>query len=72
MKQLAVKQLMLKFKTVHYLGKKGRPFTDYETICELDEAKGLNIGTQYRNDKAAATFSHYIAEAEREIIRQEI
>ena len=62
----------MKFKTVHYLGKKARPFTDYAHMCALDESKGLAIGQQYRNDKSAATFSHFIAEAERRKIQKGI
>jgi len=39
-------------------------------ICELDEAKGLDVGTQYRTDKKAAEFAASIAEAERVRIRK--
>jgi hypothetical protein len=42
-----INQLAYKFRNVHYLSRKGRPFTVYPLLCELDKAKGLDIGTQY-------------------------
>ena len=57
---------MLKFKNAHYISKFGKPYTDYITLCNLDEAKKLDIGTHYRCDKAAVEFSTCIAEAEKE------
>ena len=39
-------------------------------MCQLDEAEGLDVGTQYRSDKSAAEFCHFIAEAERFRIRK--
>ena len=41
-------------------------------LCDLDEAKGLDIGKEYRTDKCAAIFAEGIAEAERQRIRQTI
>ena len=38
--------------------------------CDLDQAKRLDVGTQYRNDKSAANFAANIAEAERVRIRR--
>ena len=32
------------FRTAHAIAKKGRPFTDFVWMCELDEMKGLKIG----------------------------
>jgi hypothetical protein len=49
---------------------KRTPFTDYPMLCDLDESKGLDIGTQYRTDKKAAEFAHFIAKAENDKIAQ--
>lgn len=37
-------QMTILFKNGHALAKAGRPFTDFTWLCDLDEAKGLNIG----------------------------
>ena len=37
-------------------------------MCELDAVKGVDIGNTYRNDKAAQTFTFYIAE----VLRQQM
>ena len=42
--------------------KSGRPFTDYETHCRLDDVKGLKLGTAYRNIKGAQLLANAIAE----------
>lgn len=60
------------FRTVHGLSKKGRPYTDYVWICELDITKGVDIGEHYRNDKQAAKFSEFISLAEMNKIRTEL
>ena len=65
-------QLNLKFRNVHFLCKYGKPFTDYIQMCCLDEAKSLDVGNQYRNDKSAIEFAKFIAEAERDRIRKYI
>jgi hypothetical protein len=31
--------------------KKGRPYTDFPMLCDLDESKCLDIGNKYRNNK---------------------
>ena len=52
--QLTVNRLVFKFRNVFALCKKGRPYTEYQMLCDLDESKGLDIGTEYRTDKKAA------------------
>ena len=66
MNQLTISHLMNKFKTVRYFGEKNTiPFMHYVTRCELDKSKALNVGSQYLEDKAAARFNFFSAEAER-------
>lgn len=57
-------QLRVLFRNAHFLGKHGRPFTDFKAICALDEAKGVDIGKDYRNDKRAQEFMSCIAAVE--------
>ena len=53
--------LAIKFRTAHALAKTHMSFRTYSTICVLDEAKGLDVGVNYRNDKAVASFTKAIA-----------
>ena len=41
-------------------------------LCDVDERKGLDVGTAYRNDKQARLFTHHIAEVAREQIRDDV
>ena len=61
MDEKAMKQRMMQFRTAHAIAKKGRPFSDFVWQCNLDEAKGLDVGNLYRNEKQAQTFIHHIA-----------
>ena len=62
MNKAAVSQLGTLFRNAHALAKTGRPFTDFKWLCDLDEAKGLNIiGNTNRNDKRAREFVAAIA-----------
>ena len=40
----------------------GRPFTDMEWMCALDEKKDLDVGVSYRSDKKCSEFIQCIAE----------
>lgn len=44
-------QLALLFLNAHAIAKVGRPFTDLEWLCALDEKKGFDLGVSYRSDK---------------------
>ena len=39
-------------------------------FCSLDEQKGIALGATYRNKTQAKEFTQYIAEAERDEIRE--
>ena len=43
----------------------GRPFSDMEWMCALDEKKGLDVGASFRTDKNCCEFIHCIAEEQR-------
>ena len=45
----------------HYIAKKKRPFTDFESQNSLDKAKGLDIQDRYNNDRYAVVLIRAIA-----------
>ena len=59
-------QLSIKLHNTHAVAKQGRPFNDYIYLSELDEAKGLDVGTAYRNVASFCKFLESIAAAERQ------
>lgn len=67
-----ISQLKHKFRNVHYLAKKCRPYTDYVDLCNLNKAQGLDIGTTYLTNHSASEFSGFIAEAARNKLRKDI
>ncbi|XP_069134264.1 zinc finger protein 862-like [Argopecten irradians] len=58
-------KLSILFRNAHAIGKNGRPFTDYTKMCQLDQAKGLDIGNTYLNDKSCQAFIAAIADTQR-------
>ncbi|KAH3874892.1 hypothetical protein DPMN_038148 [Dreissena polymorpha] len=65
--------LAIKFRTAHALAKTHMSFRTFSTmsICVLDEAKGLDVGVNYRNDKAVASFTKAIYVMQRTTVEQE-
>ena len=59
------------FRTAHAIAKKGRPFTDYVWVFDLDEMKGIDIGKTYRNHTQVRCFVAYIAAVERSHIHNQ-
>ena len=59
------------FCTTHAIAKKGKPFTDFAWMCDLDEMKGLDISQTYRNHTQARNFVGYIAAVEQNNIQKE-
>ncbi|KAK3098982.1 hypothetical protein FSP39_024949 [Pinctada imbricata] len=49
-----------------------RPITDFEWITQLDEAKGLVVGSTYRNNNSAKVFLCAIAEQEKRKVAEAI
>ena len=65
-------QISKLFHNVHALVVKHKSFLDYIWMCDLDQAKGIDIGASYRNDKEAKLFATYIAKRVRNEIRYQI
>ena len=59
--QKTIEQMKILFRSAHALAKHGRPFSDFQWLCSLDQAKGLKVGTAYRNDKRCKDFVKAIA-----------
>ena len=49
--QSVMSRLAVLFRHAHAIAKAGRPFSDMEWMCALDEKKGLDVGALYRTDK---------------------
>ena len=60
------KRLMILFNTAYGLAKKNRPFTDFPTVCSIQEKNGLVLGENYITDKAARQFTSCIAKTLRQ------
>ena len=61
MNKSVIDKLSVLFRNAHALSLAGRPFSDFEWICQLDTVKGLDIGKTYLNCKRAKEFTYYIA-----------
>ena len=70
--QAQVSQLALLFRNAHAIAKAGRPFTDMEWMCALDEKKGLDMGMSYRTDKKCCEFIQCIAEEQQAILQASV
>ena len=62
------------FRNEHAVAKQNKPLTDYKWLCDVDGAKGLDVGDTYMNEKAALSFLNCISETEKkktaEILKQ--
>ena len=54
------------FRNAHAVAKQNRPMSDYNWLCDLDAAKGVDIGETYKNGQAALKFINCIADTEKE------
>ena len=61
MNKSVIDKLTVLFRNAHALSLAGRPFSDFEWMCQLDTVKGLDIGKTYLNRKRAKEFTGYIA-----------
>ncbi|XP_060565330.1 uncharacterized protein LOC132724477 [Ruditapes philippinarum] len=66
LKQAERHKVVYLFRNAHAVAKQNRPISDYKWLCEVDQAKKLDIGNTYVNDKAAVDFISCIAQCEKE------
>ena len=62
--KFAMDRLRILFCTVHAINLQGWPVSDYHWMSELDETKGLNIGTVYWRSQNCHEFADAIAEVQ--------
>ena len=62
LKQKEAARVGIKFRSAHAVAKHQLSFALYPILCELDQAKGLDVGSSYLNDKACRDFIGYIAQ----------
>jgi len=63
---------MKKFEIAYFLAKEKLPFTKFLPICEMEARHGVKIGSGYKNDHACASFVHFIAMDQLEILKNEL
>lgn len=49
------------FRTAYYLAKMNRPFTDHDTLIELKEKNGVNVGTSLHSRYSSTKIVEHIA-----------
>jgi hypothetical protein len=56
---MKVRENILKglFNTAYGVVKAGKPFSEYELICEIQVKNGLDLGENYRNINGCKTFA---------------
>ncbi|XP_070566900.1 zinc finger protein 862-like [Ptychodera flava] len=64
-----IKKIEKLFRTAYYLAIAERPFSDFPSLCTLQELNEVELGSAYKNDKQAYTFLHFIAEVQREELK---
>ncbi len=49
------------FRTAYYLAKMNRPFTDHDSLIELQEINGVNMGTSLHSRYSSTKIVEHIA-----------
>ena len=70
--QLEKEQLKRKFDTAYFLAIEKLSFAKFPQDCELEAHHGVFLGNAYTNDTACKTFTHYIAESQRQQVKETI
>ncbi len=58
--------LRRKFDITYFLAREKLSFRNYPGICELEEHHRVNLGSAYKTEPSARSFTHYIAESQRQ------
>ena len=66
MNQAMFQKLSKLFRNAHAIAKHARLFANFQWMADLDEAKGIDLGKTYLNDKNCRVFVHSIAQMERQ------
>ena len=60
------KRMNKMFDLCYVMAREGLPFTKYPPLLELENRHGIDIGPAYKTDVSAKSFTHYIAESQRQ------
>ncbi len=61
-----------KFDVCYLMAKEGIAFEKYTSLCELEARYEVDLGHAYRNAPSAKSFTHYIAQAQRQQFLQSL
>ena len=56
----AATEIIKKFEIAHYIAKENLSLLKMGPLCELVERQGIDIGQNYKNDKACSMFVHLL------------
>lgn len=65
-------QLSALMNTAFYVAKRKMAFDSFASLCDLQEKNGLQLGSQYRHDKACRNFVQSIASVEKRRIVEDV
>ena len=70
----AKEKLVKKFEIAlsFFLAKEKFPFTKFLPLCEMEARQSMEIGSDYKNDHACASFVHFIALGQLKILKNEL
>jgi len=63
MKESDLVRFRLLFNTAYVLAKNGKPLSDMDMLCQLQEKNGVDIGVNYRNNQRARDFVKAISDS---------
>ena len=66
MDEAVQRRMKTKFDICFVMAKKSLGFRKYPALHDLEERHGVDLGFAYKTDVSAQTFTHYIAEAQRQ------
>ena len=69
---VAKERLVKKFEIAFFIAKEKFPFTKFFPLCKMEEKHGVKIGSGYQNDHACASFVHFIALEQLEILKDQL
>lgn len=68
----AKERLVKKFEIAFFITKEKLPFTKFVPLCKIEERHGTKIVSGYQNDHACASFVHFIALEQLEILKDQL
>ena len=68
----AKERLVKKFEIAFFIAKEKLPFTKFSPLYKLEARHGVTIGTGYQNDHACASFVHFTALEQLEILKDQL